>query len=160
MALMLSNRPALPVVLPISAIALPVAMTMPSDMVMPLFIIFIDPDCMPVSMEASEPEDFEAGVDSSFHAIVTAGAEGVGMACMDRMEVAEVDDDGDDCARATGARPKTRPDTTEKRIFAGLGNRYDESAARLRFYFFCCCRREEKKVCATMKPSSLNKIKV
>jgi hypothetical protein len=107
--LVFSNRPALPVELLISPIAPPVGITMPPDIVIPLFMLIIS-DCMALfiaeALDASAPE---VVVGPSFHAIVTGPAEGVGMGIMEVI-------DPDEVARAAGAKPKTMLETMEKRI--------------------------------------------
>ncbi|USP75592.1 uncharacterized protein yc1106_02866 [Curvularia clavata] len=83
---------------------------MPPDIVIPLFIILIDPDCMaPFISEAWDAIDFEVVEGASFHAIVTGPADGVGMGIMEVI-------DPDEAAKAAGAKPKTTLETMEKRI--------------------------------------------
>ena len=83
---------------------------MPPDIVIPLFIILIDPDCMALFIaEAWDAIAFEVVEGASFHAIVTGPAEGVGMGIMDVI-------DPDEAARAAGAKPKMTLEIMEKRI--------------------------------------------
>lgn len=110
MPLVLSKRPALPVELLIWPIALPVDMAMPPDIVIPLFIMLIEPDCIALFIsEAWEAIALEVVEGPSFHAIVTGPAEGVGMAIMEVI-------DPDEAARAAGAKPKMTLETMEKRM--------------------------------------------
>ena len=83
---------------------------MPPDIVIPLFIILIDPDCMALFIsEAWDDIDFEVVEGASFHAIVTGPADGVGIGIMEVI-------DPDEAAKAAGAKPKTTLETMEKRI--------------------------------------------
>ena len=123
-----SILPALPVKLLIPAIALPVGMTMPSDMVIPLCMTIPSDMVMPLSIDIpldmediadfmaefsdEAPEESAAspvGAGLLSQAIVTGGAEGVIMGTIDVM-VDEL------CASAMGAKAATAPMIVEERI--------------------------------------------
>ncbi|KAI4923959.1 hypothetical protein J4E85_008117 [Alternaria conjuncta] len=123
-----SILPALPVKLLIPAIALPVGMTMPSDMVIPLCMTIPSDMVMPLSIDMpldiediadfmaefidEAPEERAAspvGAGLLSQAIVTGGAEGDIIGTIDVM-VEEL------CASAMGAKAATAPMIVEERM--------------------------------------------